>query len=153
MAVNSKFGKRVRTLRSERGFGLRRFAGTVGISPTYLSKIERGEFPPPAEDKVVAIADALGQDRDELLALGGRVASDLEAVILRHPRELGAFLRIAGGLSPEEIRTLTRVARGIAQASREQRRLWAEEGLSWEGLRLALDTPRDGVPDAPPEMT
>jgi transcriptional regulator with XRE-family HTH domain len=153
MAVNSKFGKRVRALRSERGVGLRRFAGTVGISPTYLSKIERGEFPPPAEDKVVAIADALGQDRDELLALGGRVASDLEAVILRYPRELGAFLRVAETLTPEEIRMVALVARGIAQASREQRRLWAEEGLSCEGLQLALGNPRDGVPDGPTEMT
>ena len=28
----------------------------IGVSPTYLSKVERDEFPPPAEDKVKAIA-------------------------------------------------------------------------------------------------
>ena len=32
--------------------GLREMAKMIGVSPTYLSKVERDEFPPPAEDKV-----------------------------------------------------------------------------------------------------
>jgi hypothetical protein len=34
--------------------------------PTYLSKVERDEFPPPAEDKVRKIAEIFGCDTDEL---------------------------------------------------------------------------------------
>jgi transcriptional regulator with XRE-family HTH domain len=56
-------------------------AKKIGVSPTYLSKIERDEFPPPAEDKVKKMAEILGRDQDELLALAGRVASDLTEII------------------------------------------------------------------------
>jgi transcriptional regulator with XRE-family HTH domain len=36
----------------------RETAKKIGVSPTYLSKIERGDFDPPAEDKVRRIAAA-----------------------------------------------------------------------------------------------
>lgn len=52
---------------------LREMAKKIGVSPTYLSKVERDEFPPPAEDKVRKIAGVLALDADELLALAGRV--------------------------------------------------------------------------------
>lgn len=111
-----KFGSTVRALRNDRGIGLRRFAKQVGISPTYLSKIERGEFPPPAEDKIVAIANALDQDRDMLLALAGRVSSDLEGVILRFPQEIGTLLRHVQELASMEIEQLTREAERLKHA-------------------------------------
>jgi transcriptional regulator with XRE-family HTH domain len=97
------FGATVRRLREERRIGLRKFAQSVGMSPTYLSKVERDEFKPPTEEKVRAIATALGQDADELLALAGRVASDLTDIIQRHPREMATFLRAANGLSANEM--------------------------------------------------
>jgi transcriptional regulator with XRE-family HTH domain len=152
MAIGSKFGQRVRALRAARGVGLRKFARQVGISPTYLSKIERGEFPPPAEDKVIAIADALEQDRDEMLALAGRVAAELAAVVLGHPRELAALLRAARELSPEEIRRLTRQAARLAKAPPEERARLDEEERIREGERQSLSGPRDGVAEGPPEM-
>jgi transcriptional regulator with XRE-family HTH domain len=93
---NETFGLRIRRLREERGIGLRRFATKIKVSPTYLSKIERGELPPPAEDKVIAIASELDQDPDILLAMADRVASDVCGVILRYPRELPTIIRSAG---------------------------------------------------------
>ena len=53
---------------------MREMAKMIGVSPTYLSKVERDEFPPPAEDKVKAIAKIIGCDADELLARAGRVS-------------------------------------------------------------------------------
>ena len=106
-----RFGARVRRLREERDIGLRPFARTVGISATYLSKVERDELPPPAEGRVKEIARLLGQDPDELLALAGRVASDLGAIIRGRPREMASFLRTISGLGPEEIRRLEEQAR------------------------------------------
>lgn len=107
----SSFGAIVRRLREKRGIGLRKFAQTVGMSPTYLSKVERDEFKPPTEEKVRAIAKTLGQDPDELLALAGRVSSDLADIIQRQPREMATFLRAANGLSAEEIQQLSEEAR------------------------------------------
>jgi HTH-type transcriptional regulator, competence development regulator len=102
------FGPTVRAWREEKEIGLRRFANLVGMSPTYLSKIERGDFPPPGEEKIKAIANELGQDPDELLALAGRVASDLEEIIQQKPREMATFLRAARGLTPKDLEELTK---------------------------------------------
>lgn len=51
-----KFGAFIRQGRQNKEIGLREMAKMIGVSPTYLSKVERDEFPPPAEDKVKAIA-------------------------------------------------------------------------------------------------
>lgn len=88
-----KFGPTVRALREKRQIGLRRLATLIGVSPTYLSRIERDLFPPPSEEKILAIADALDQNPDELLALAGRVASDIPEIIRRRPREFAGLLR------------------------------------------------------------
>ncbi len=103
-----KFGATIRALREKQQISLRKFADKVGISPTYLSKVERDEFPPPGEKKIKEIAEALGQDPDELLALAGKVSSDLPAIIQQRPREMASFLRTAGELSPEELARLTK---------------------------------------------
>ena len=65
---DEKFGAFVRREREAREIGLREMAKMIGVSPTYLSKVERDEFPPPAEDKVRAIAKIIGGDTDDLLA-------------------------------------------------------------------------------------
>ncbi len=100
----------VREWREQQEIGLRRFADIVGMSPTYLSKIERDDFPPPSEEKIVAIATALEKDADELLAMAGRVASDLSEIIQQKPREMATFLRAARGLTPKDIEAFTRQA-------------------------------------------
>jgi transcriptional regulator with XRE-family HTH domain len=89
----NSFGALVRREREAKGIGLREMAKMIGVSPTYLSKIERGEFDPPAEDKVKRIAEIILRDPDELLALAGRVPSDLVDIILSRPREMADLLR------------------------------------------------------------
>jgi transcriptional regulator with XRE-family HTH domain len=110
MAGRKNFGALVRQEREAKEIGLREMAKKIGISPTYLSKIERGDFDPPAEDKVRRIAEIIGHDPDELLALAGRVASDLTEIIRRRPREMADFLRAAKGLSAEDIALFARQA-------------------------------------------
>ena len=105
-----KFGAFVRHEREARGIGLREMAKMIGVSPTYLSKIERDEFPPPAEDKVKAIAKIIGCDADDLLARAGRVASDLSDIIKQRPREIAALLRTTKGLTADDMAKLARQA-------------------------------------------
>src|SRR5689334_24742909 len=99
------FGTLVRREREAKEIGLREMAKMIGVSPTYLSKVERDEFRPPAEDKVRKIAQIIGRDADELLALAGRVAADLSDIIKQHPhpRELAALLRTTKGLTAEDM--------------------------------------------------
>jgi transcriptional regulator with XRE-family HTH domain len=105
-----KFGALVRREREAKEIGLREMAKMIGVSPTYLSKVERDEFPPPVEDKVRKIAEIIGRDPDELLALAGRVASDLTDIIRERPREIADFLRAAKGLTAEDMARFARQA-------------------------------------------
>lgn len=112
MAGTPAFGERIRTLREQKkaenpAFSLRQFAERVGISATFLSKVERGEFDPPAPDKIKRMAEELGLDADELLALAGRVDPDLNDIIKQQPKEIADFLRTAQGVSAERLRQLT----------------------------------------------
>ena len=116
MAGNLIFGKRIRELREAKRstdpkFSLRQFATAVGISPTFLSKVERGEFDPPAPDKIKRMAVLLEVDADELLALAGRVDPELEKIIKEQPKALPDLLRTVRGMSEEELRKLTERAR------------------------------------------
>jgi HTH-type transcriptional regulator, competence development regulator len=105
-----KFGAFVRREREAKEIGLREMSKKIGVSPTHLSKVERDEFPPPAEDKVRKIAATIGYNADELLALAGRVASDLTDIIRERPREMADFLRAAKGLTTEDMARLARQA-------------------------------------------
>jgi transcriptional regulator with XRE-family HTH domain len=83
----------------------------IGVSPTYLSKVERDEFAPPAEDKVKAIAQVIECDADDLLARAGRVSTDISDIIKRHPVQLAALLRTTKGLTADDIAQLAQQAR------------------------------------------
>ncbi len=65
----------------------------IGVSPAYISQVERGRFAPPAEDKVTAIAGILDLDVDELLAVAGKVSSDLTKIIRDQPRDTAYLIR------------------------------------------------------------
>jgi transcriptional regulator with XRE-family HTH domain len=110
VSSSKKFGAFIRRRREEREIGLREMAKLIGVSPTYLSKVERDEFSPPTEEKVRAIAAIIDCNPDELLALAGRVPSDLVDIIKRHPVEISALLRTANGLTAEDIARLARAA-------------------------------------------
>jgi transcriptional regulator with XRE-family HTH domain len=108
-----KFGAFIRRARVAKEIGLREMAKMIGVSPTYLSKVERDEFPPPAEDKVKAIAKIIGCDTDDLLAQAGRVSTDISDIIKRHPVELAALLRTTKGLTADDIVRLARQAQKV----------------------------------------
>ncbi len=121
MAGNQEFGKRVRDLREARlktdpAFTLRQFATAVGISATFLSKVERGEFDPPAADKIMKMAELLKVDADELLALAGRVDPELNAIIRENPTVLPDLLRTMRGMTVGDLRKLAEQARNQQKA-------------------------------------
>jgi transcriptional regulator with XRE-family HTH domain len=108
--ARKEFGAFIRREREAREIGLRELAKMIGVSPTYLSKVERDEFPPPAEDKVKAIAKIIKCDPDDLLARAGRVSSDISDIIKGQPVALAALLRTTKGFTAEAINRLARVA-------------------------------------------
>ena len=74
-------------------FSLRRVAQRVGVEPAYLSKIERGDVPPPSEATIRRLAEELREDSDLLLAMAGKVSRDLQSIILVRPQLFADLLR------------------------------------------------------------
>ncbi|MDP9475906.1 MAG: helix-turn-helix domain-containing protein [Actinomycetota bacterium] len=112
--MNEEFGRRVRELREHKkatdpSFSLRRFAQAVGLSATFVSRMETGEAQPPGAEKVKSMAYLLGADADELLALAGKVDPELPEIIRKQPRAMADLLRTARdqGLTEEEILSVT----------------------------------------------
>jgi transcriptional regulator with XRE-family HTH domain len=68
-------------------------AQRIDVEPAYLSKVERGLVPPPSEATIVRLAADLGEDADVLLAMAGKVSSDLQAIILRRPKQFAELIR------------------------------------------------------------
>ena len=92
------FGSFVRGRREElrdrnRAYSVRQVAARVGVQPSYLSKVERDEVAPPSEGTIVRLADELDVDRDLLLAMAGKVSSDLSEVIRRRPVLFAGLIR------------------------------------------------------------
>ncbi len=109
------FGEYIRehreTLKSEdRRFSVRQVAQRIGVEPAYLSKIERGDVAPPSEAKIRALAEELGEDPDVLLAMAGKVSTDLQEIIRKRPQLFADLIR---QLKSAPDHALLRIARDV----------------------------------------
>jgi len=109
------FGQVLRERRLEKGYSLRKFADMVGVSPTYLSQVEQSNVDPPTAERVKKMAELLGANSDEWIALAGRVPEDLPEIIQQQPTQMPELLREASGLTTEELRKLTEQARSMKE--------------------------------------
>ena len=112
MAVaRDNFGARIREAREARNISLRDLAKRIEVSPTFLSKVETEDWKP-KEDKLRKIAAILDMDGDTLVALAGRVPSDLADIIKQHgaKSELAALLRVTKGYSAAQMSELIKTA-------------------------------------------
>ena len=93
-----EFGNYARELREERrktdrSYSVRQVAGRIGIQPSYLSKVERGEVAPPSEATIKRLAEDLGEDPDVMLALAGKVSQELQEIIRKRPKLFASLIR------------------------------------------------------------
>ena len=66
IAAGPAFGEHIRGLRERQaevanGYSLRKVAARCGVTPAYLSRVERGEVAPPGEETLIKIARELGE--------------------------------------------------------------------------------------------
>ncbi len=95
--MTNEFGSYIRECREakkavDRSFSLRQVAGRIDVQPSYLSKVERGSETP-SEQKIRLLAQELNQDEDVLLALAGKVSTDLQQVIRKRPELFARVIR------------------------------------------------------------
>jgi transcriptional regulator with XRE-family HTH domain len=92
------FGKYIRNAREnrlseDRSYSVRQVAQRIGVEPSYLSKIERDQVAPPSEATIRRLAGELDEDADLLLAMAGKVSSDLRNIIMQRPQLFAELLR------------------------------------------------------------
>lgn len=102
------FGSYIRQQREAKGITLRRFAEMVGVSPTYLSKVERDDFDPPTSERVLRIAELLEIDPDFLMALASHVPDDLADLFKSRPKSVAMLLRRVQNMSDAQIEKVAR---------------------------------------------
>ena len=112
----SAFGEYVRTKRlqlheNDARFSLRKVAAAIDVEPSYLSKIERGEQPPPGEKTIIALAGQLNEDRDMLLALAGKVSDELQTIIRNRPALFAQLIRELKNMPDHAVLRLVREVR------------------------------------------
>ena len=114
--MENAFGRFVKERREElrakdRRFSQRQVAQRIRVEPSYLSKLERGEPVYLSEEKVIALARELEIDPDVLLALHGKVSSDLQEVIRKRPQLFAQLLRELKDLPDHAVLRLVREVR------------------------------------------
>lgn len=95
-----KFGEYIRARREALGaedpeYGLRRVAGRVGISPTYLSRLENDKTEHlPSTEVIEALAQDLQENPDILLAMAGKASPRLIEIIANRPEVFATVIEI-----------------------------------------------------------
>ena len=112
------FGDTVRSLRVAQDLGLRETAVKVGISPTYLSRIERGKDGPPRPEVIKELARVLAADPDVLFRLSSSTDPEVMGYV-RDQREVVNLLRYLHNASftDKEIKRLIDAAVAIKGTS------------------------------------
>jgi transcriptional regulator with XRE-family HTH domain len=97
--------------KTDRAYSLRKVANRIGVEPSYLSKVERGEQPPPSEAKIRALAEDLRENADVLLALAGKVSRDLQEIIRQRPELFSQLIKELKDLPDQAVLRIVREVR------------------------------------------
>ena len=92
-----RFGKRVRELRTAQGLSQRALGERVGVSFTYISKVENGKLDfgdYPSEDLICRLAAALDADEEELLLLAEKIPEPIRRRFFERPDAFRLIARL-----------------------------------------------------------
>jgi HTH-type transcriptional regulator, competence development regulator len=95
----------------DRQYSLRQVATRIGIEPSLLSRVERGEPTSLSELKILSLAQDLGEDADVLLALSGKVSSDIQEIIRKRPQLFAQLIRDLKNLPDHAVLRIVREVR------------------------------------------
>ena len=123
------FGVRLRQMREEAGISRRDLAARVQLAETYIEKLERGYSAPPSALAIADIARALRVDGDELFALAGKLAPDLERALRSSPL-LVLLCRAALAMKPADVKAIL-LNFGVSRAK-----------LDWQGCQVTANDER-----------
>ena len=91
------FGNRLRAMRTAKGLSQRALGERVGVSFTYISKVENGKLDfgnYPSEDLICRLAAALDTDEEELLLLAEKIPEPIRRCFFERPDAFRLIARL-----------------------------------------------------------
>ena len=91
------FGNRLRAMRTAKGLSQRALGERVGVSFTYISKVENGKLDfgnYPSEDLIHRLAAALDADEEELLLLAEKIPEPIRRRFFERPDAFRLIARL-----------------------------------------------------------
>ncbi len=73
------FGEALKGARKAKGYTLKKLAGNIGTSISYLSDIEHDRKPPPSLELVSKMEEFLGVNDDTLVSLANQIRKSIKA--------------------------------------------------------------------------
>ena len=95
----------------DKSFSLRQVAQRIGLEPSYLSKLERGQQTYLSDEKITALASELNEDPDVLLALNGKISNDIKEIIRKRPQLFAQLIREMKNVSDDAVLRVVREVR------------------------------------------
>ena len=97
----NNFSPKIKEQRKNKRLSIRKCAELVGVSPTYLARIEDGTTPPPSSEVIQKLAEVLELDINELNDLANEYLEYLgkstpDTTRVPYADEVPAFLRTVG---------------------------------------------------------
>jgi len=89
-------------------YSLRQTAVRLGIQPSYLSRLERGQESSVSEELLQKLSADLALDPDVTLALAGKVSIKLQKIILKNPTSFASLIRTLENAPADAILRITR---------------------------------------------
>lgn len=121
MGTYTTFGDHIRSERIKAGKGLREAAKLMGISPSYLSRLEAGDLPPPSPEVLRKVAALYQSNWFTLLERAKERAPEAMAADAGTAPVLQAFYRAAKDQTPEVQEQMFRAALSAIQLPEDKK--------------------------------
>lgn len=131
--MNSDFGSFAKAERLKGGRGLRQAAREMGVSATYLSRVENNLDPPSAEI-IVKMAKLYGVSIEDLSARARKRLAAARGTAMQGSAELRALYRIGSQLPPDDVDEVLRAFL--------KKRNFSDEEIEKELAQLKAEFPR-----------
>lgn len=88
----NKFGSFIKQRRRQQNITLRQFAKKINVTPAFICALENGKCNA-KEETIIKMSEILGEDKDYLLAQSGKVAKDIQDLIIKSNGALSHQIR------------------------------------------------------------
>ena len=93
MRDRMEFAKQLKEARTHADLTVSDLSDISRITADYIYKLERGESPAPADERISQLSRAIGSNEDILFAAAGRISPEIREIIMDMPKETGAVIR------------------------------------------------------------